>query len=427
MAAETFSGTTGGTQTLQSYAPTVWAQHPNYTQDAHIGVQGQYAQNLSNIAAAVYRCIGSAYAPSSADYDVFADIAKLTGTNLCEMSVLGRVDATASTYYMGGYKHGTGYRLFKLVAGVATQLGSTVAHTLTSTPEQIKLRMVGDQISLLVDGVVTIGPVTDSSITAAGTAGIYLFNMRETGVADAGSLDNFDIGSSDTTAPTLTSATSSVTGQTTATVGATTDEANGTMYAVVTTSATQPSVAQIVAGQDHTGSAAVYAGNQAISSTGAKTFSATGMTAATAYYAHMVHRDAASNDSNRLSTSQFTTLPNAPTAPTIGANSGITSSGVTVNWTDNSSDETGFIVQVETPSGAGNWSTVGTPAADATSYGVTGLSPSTEYRPRVAATNTGGTSSYSTGTAFTTDAGGSGITLANLERRAGRGTFRGQH
>lgn len=191
--AETFSGTTGGTQTLQSYAPTVWAQHPNYTQDAHIGVQGQYAQNLSNIAAAVYRCIGAAYAPSSADYDVFADIAKLTGTNLCEMSVVGRLDATASTYYMGGYKHGTGYRLFKLVASSPTQLGPTVAHTLTSTPEQIKLRMSGNQISLLVDDVVTIGPVTDSSITAAGTAGIYLFNMRETGVADAGSLDNFDI------------------------------------------------------------------------------------------------------------------------------------------------------------------------------------------------------------------------------------------
>jgi hypothetical protein len=243
--------------------------------------------------------------------------------------------------------------------------------------------------------------------------------------ASTASTDPF--GTPDTTAPVLTSATASVTGQTTATVGATTDEANGTMYAVVTTSATQPSVAQIVAGQDHTGSAAVYAGNQVISTTGSKTFSATGLTAAAAYYAHMVHRDAASNDSNRLSTAQFTTLPNAPTAPTIGTTPSITSSGATINWTDNSSNETGFIVQVETPSGAGNWGTVGTPAADATSYGVTGLSPSTEYRPRVAATNTGGASSYSTGTAFTTSAGGGGITLTNLERRVGRGSFRGQH
>lgn len=111
----------------------------------------------------------------------------------------------------------------------------------------------------------------------------------------------------DTTAPVLSSPTGSATSYSTATVGATTDEANGTMYAVVTTSATQPSVAQIKAGQDHTGSAAAFAGSQTVSSTGAKTFSATGLTASTVYYAHMVHTDAAANDSNRVTSASFTT------------------------------------------------------------------------------------------------------------------------
>jgi hypothetical protein len=114
----------------------------------------------------------------------------------------------------------------------------------------------------------------------------------------------------DTTAPVLSSPVGTTTGTSTATVGATTDEANGTLYAVVTTSATQPTVAQIKAGQNNGGTAAAYASSQSVTSTGAKTFSATGLTASTTYFAHLVHTDAASNDSNRVTSASFTT--NAP-------------------------------------------------------------------------------------------------------------------
>jgi hypothetical protein len=111
----------------------------------------------------------------------------------------------------------------------------------------------------------------------------------------------------DTTAPTLTSPTGTQTGSSTATIGATTDEANGTMYGVVTVSGTAPSVAQIQAGQDNSGSAAAYASNQSITTTGAKTFSATGLAASTSYYAHFQHKDAAANDSTVVTSAQFTT------------------------------------------------------------------------------------------------------------------------
>lgn len=111
----------------------------------------------------------------------------------------------------------------------------------------------------------------------------------------------------DTTAPVLTSPTGTQTGSSTATVGVTTDENNGTLYAVVTTSATQPSVAQVKAGQNNGGTAAAYASSQAISSTGAKTFSATVLAPGTTYYAHFVHTDTALNNSTVSSTSSFTT------------------------------------------------------------------------------------------------------------------------
>jgi hypothetical protein len=93
---------------------------------------------------------------------------------------------------------------------------------------------------------------------------------------------------------------------TTADAKVTTDEANGVLYAV--SSALDPSAAQIKAGQNNGGTAAAYASSQTVSSTGAKTFSATGLTVSTTYYAHFVHTDAAANDSNRVTTSSFATL-----------------------------------------------------------------------------------------------------------------------
>lgn len=76
---------------------------------------------------------------------------------------------------------------------------------------------------------------------------------------------------------------------TTATVGCTTDTASGTLYIVVTTSITAPSIAQIKAGQDHTGAAAPWGSGAgiAVSSTSPST-TATGLTAATDYYTHCV-------------------------------------------------------------------------------------------------------------------------------------------
>jgi hypothetical protein len=112
-------------------------------------------------------------------------------------------------------------------------------------------------------------------------------------------------GGGDTTAPILTNAVAAVTSATTALLSVDTDEGNGTLYLVVTTSATQPSIAQIKAGQNHLGAAATFASSQAVGSTGTKNFGATGLTTSATYYGHFVHTDSAANDSNRITTSSF--------------------------------------------------------------------------------------------------------------------------
>lgn len=102
----------------------------------------------------------------------------------------------------------------------------------------------------------------------------------------------------DITVPILSLPIDTVTGSTTADIGVTTDEANGTLYWVVTLSATPPTKAQVKAGQNSAGAAAAASGSQVISTTGAKTASATGLTADTAYTAHFMHEDAAANQSD---------------------------------------------------------------------------------------------------------------------------------
>lgn len=156
---------------------------------------------------------------------------------------------------------------------------------------------------------------TGSRMVGAGSAMSWTFT-NGTMEVQQGAVALSAASATDTTAPVLTTPTGTATGPNTATIGATTDEANGTLYGVVTTSATQPSVAQIKAGQDHTGAAAVWGGSAAVTAIGARTLSATGLAASTGYYGHLVHTDAATNNSNRVSSALFTT----PALPALTSN-----------------------------------------------------------------------------------------------------------
>ena len=116
-------------------------------------------------------------------------------------------------------------------------------------------------------------------------------------------------GPADVVAPVLTSPTDSKIGSATANLGVTTDDSTGTLYVVVTTSSTPPSAAQVKAGTDNVGVAARYAGNQAITSSGTKTFVANGLAESTAYTTFFMHEDAVGNQSSVSAADGFTTDP----------------------------------------------------------------------------------------------------------------------
>jgi len=148
-----------------------------------------------------------------------------------------------------------------------------------------------------------------SGVTVAITAatGSVSYNLQKGTSSVTGAVKLFSVKEGGASGPVLSSPTGTSTGTTTAQGQVSTTGSDGTMYSVVSTSATPPSIAQIQAGNDSTGSAAAWSGNQAIASSGTKTFNATGLTASTSYYFYFQHQDAATNDSTVASSSQFTT------------------------------------------------------------------------------------------------------------------------
>lgn len=99
----------------------------------------------------------------------------------------------------------------------------------------------------------------------------------------------------DTTAPVLSAPTATATGDTSAAINVTTDTGEGVLFDLVTTNSTA-TAAQVKAGTQQT-----------ITGAGQKTFSRTALAAATQYYAHMLQRDLANNESPVVSTAAFMT------------------------------------------------------------------------------------------------------------------------
>jgi hypothetical protein len=184
------SDTFTGTQftELSAYSG-VWSKHTGYTGNLILGSGGTYLIGNDAVNQGSYQHSGT---PASADYEVSADVTLRAGTTTPRQAgVCARMQSGANTMYWCIYGHNTtNVRLFKNVAGTQTQLGSSYTYTLTGTAA-LKLICNGDQISVTLDGSTIIGPVTDTSITNAGKAGVWMFNTRETGVNDSLSLDNF--------------------------------------------------------------------------------------------------------------------------------------------------------------------------------------------------------------------------------------------
>jgi fibronectin type 3 domain-containing protein len=97
-----------------------------------------------------------------------------------------------------------------------------------------------------------------------------------------------------------------------------------------------------------------------------------------------------SSMTTNVATAYVAGLPAVPAAPSALTVTVQSSTSVLLNWTDNSTNETGFIIEREV--GGGSWAVLTTTAAGASSYTDTTVVPNNQYSYRVSATNSGGTS-----------------------------------
>jgi fibronectin type 3 domain-containing protein len=137
------------------------------------------------------------------------------------------------------------------------------------------------------------------------------------------------------------------------------------------------------------------------------TYTSTGLAAGTTYYYRV--RGSAKNGTystySNVASARTTSTAPTPIAPSNLASASPSSSQITLAWTDNSTNETGFRVE-RAPASAGPWTYIGATAA--TGYGDSGLAAGTPYYYRVQAYNTSGNSAYSNTTTATTQ-GGTGV------------------
>lgn len=147
----------------------------------------------------------------------------------------------------------------------------------------------------------------------------------------------------------------------------------------------------------------------------ATSFTDTGLQASTsyAYRVSAVNAAGTSAASNTATASTIIPVPAAPSALTATVNS---INQITLTWTDNSNNETGFVVQRHA-AGSSTWTVVATTAANVTTLPDNALQPGTSYYYRVLAVNAGGysvESNTASNTTFTPPAAPGNLSLTVL-------------
>ncbi len=223
-------------------------------------------------------------------------------------------------------------------------------------------------------------------------------------------------GPPDLTAPTLSSATGTATGDTTASGSVSTNEANGTLYYVTTGNATE-TAATVKAGA-----------SQAVTAAGVQNITATGLPSGTTQRHHFLHRDAAGNDSSVLSSGTFTTTAPDTTAPTLTVPTATATGGATATGSVSTNESNGTLYFRATTNATETAATIKAGASQAVSVtgvqgvSVAGLTASTGYYLHFLHRDAAGNDSVrATSAQFTTNAapGTPKLTLPPLRNNTG--------
>ncbi len=135
-----------------------------------------------------------------------------------------------------------------------------------------------------------------------------------------------------------------------------------------------------------------------------RNYTATGLTASTAYSFQTLARDLSGNETGRSPIAGATTAapPPPPVAPSGLHANGISETAISLGWTDNAGTETSYRVERRPgPAGQSSFTTIANLGSNTTAYNDNGLTADTSYDYRVAAVNSSGDSGFATASAST--------------------------
>lgn len=163
--------------------------------------------------------------------------------------------------------------------------------------------------TIVLDQTITpgAGPITVPGLSAITTGSHSIEAIRIVGTSYGDGSNVLNHGP-DNVAPVLTAPTGVAVDHDTATIGVTTDTAEGTLYRLVNTSPTA-TLAAVKAGT-----------SSAVTASGVQSFTVESLTPFTTYYAHFAHTDATLNDSAVASSASFTTSAAPAAAAKLVAN-----------------------------------------------------------------------------------------------------------
>lgn len=323
-------------------------------------------------------------------------------------------DAGSSVLRVWSNRGGVGGALSSVqtLTGQTVSAGDTLRLEWDATDRRLIAKKNGSEI---YNAVLTS---ESSGLTGTNTGIVTGFNTRTARTDYFRSWESNQLGGGDVTAPTLTSATATATGANTATGGVTTDEA-GPAWAVLTTSSTTPSAAQIKAGQNHTGATASASATATLAvGANSSVFSFTGLTGGQTYWLHVVQDDTASpaNTSTPITSASSITTPTPDTTPptmngsiTVGTK---TSGSISISYP--AASDNVAVTGYEVSTNGSTWSDNST----SLSYTFLGLSALTSYTLYVRAYDAAGNRA-ATPLTVTTSTYRAGDTAANILANTG--------
>jgi hypothetical protein len=192
--ADSMAGTAGvALQTRSGETAASWVKHPASGSDAVLTPAGRVRKDGSSPSALYY----TSTSPAAADYTVEADLYVASSLGSDAVGLVGRLDANdaSGTYYLMRYEEsGKQWSLFSVVGNSWSYLGGASQTLTPGSTYRMALDLKGTAIRMLVDGV-QVASVTDSSISAAGRAGVAFGTAGWTADTDSEGyhLDNFRV------------------------------------------------------------------------------------------------------------------------------------------------------------------------------------------------------------------------------------------